>query len=158
MPKKKKPAKKSKPKAAAKKTVKKAAKKPVAAKNNAASSEKKILKKQPGTAAYEKKLLEMRVDLMNLVQHKQETELTEQEVGDEADVAAQSSEKELLFELSDNERQTLDAVEAAIRKIETGAYGKCEGCSKPIPAPRLKAIPQARYCIQCQAGLEVPPR
>lgn len=121
-----------------------------------APSAKKVIKKQHGTAAYEKKLLEMREDLVNLVHHKQEVDLTDQEVGDEADVASHASEKELLFELSDNERQTLDAIEAALRKIETGAYGQCEGCAKPIPAPRLKAIPQARYCIQCQARFETP--
>jgi DnaK suppressor protein len=134
---------KSKPKAAAK------AKAP-------ASPARKIIKKQPGTAANEKKLLAMREELMALVHHKQEMDMTEQEVGDEADAASQSAEKELLFELSDNERQTLDAVEAALRKIETGTFGKCEGCGKPIPAPRLKAIPHARYCIQCQARFEVP--
>jgi DnaK suppressor protein len=163
MPKKKR--KTAKHKVAAKKKAKPAAKKKKKArpavskkKSSGASSEKRVLKKQKGTAAYEKKLLEMREDLVNLVNHKQETELTEQEVGDEADAAAQSVEKELLFELSDNERQTLDAIEAALRKIEVGSFGKCEGCMKPIPAPRLKAIPQARYCIQCQSGLEVPAR
>lgn len=138
---------KSKPKAKASAPAKKA------------SSGKKILKKQSGTAAYEKKLLEMREDLVNLVHQKQEQDLTaEPEVGDEADAASQSAERELLFELSDNERQTLDAIEAALRKIETGSYGVCEGCTKTIPAPRLKAIPMARYCIQCQARFEIPNR
>jgi DnaK suppressor protein len=126
-----------------------------ATQGNKASS-KKIVKKQKGTAAYEKKLLAMREDLMNLVHNKQELDMTEQEVGDEADAASQSAERELLFELSDNERQALDAIEAALRKIETGSYGQCEGCSKPIPAMRLKAIPHARYCIQCQARFETP--
>ncbi len=140
-----KPKTKSKAKASAKPT-------PAAKKDPA----RKVMKKQAGTAAHEKKLLEMREDLMNLVHHKQEVDMTEQEVGDEADAASQSAEKELLFELSDNERQTLDAVEAALRKIETGSYGKCEGCGKLIPAPRLKAIPHARYCVQCQARFEVP--
>lgn len=120
------------------------------------ASTKKIVKKQHGTAAYEKKLLAMREDLMNLVHNKQELDMTEQEVGDEADAASQSAERELLFELSDNERQTLDSIEAALRKIETGSYGQCEGCSKTIPAMRLKAIPHARYCIQCQARFETP--
>jgi DnaK suppressor protein len=125
-------------------------------KAGAKTASKKIVKKQSGTAAYEKKLLAMREDLVNLVQHKQEMDMTEQEVGDEADAATQSAERELMFELSDNERQTLDAIEAALRKIETGSYGQCEGCSKPIPAMRLKAIPHARYCIQCQARFETP--
>jgi DnaK suppressor protein len=119
---------------------------------------KKVLKKQAGTSFHEKKLLEMREDLVELVHSKQELDLTDQEVGDEADAATQSAERELLFELSDNERQQLDAIEAALRKIETGSFGQCEGCSKPIPAPRLKAMPQARYCVQCQARFEIPSR
>src|SRR4051794_5508193 len=103
-------------------------------------SEKPVVaeQSQAGTQAYEKRLTEMRSDIMNLVHHKQETELTDQEVGDEADAATQSAERELLFELSDNERQMLDAVEAALRKIKQGSYGVCESCRKKIPRERLK--------------------
>jgi len=146
-PKPKSKAKNAKPKAKAVKTV--------TAKND---SVKKVLKKQAGTSFFEKKLVEMRKDLMELVHSKQELDLTDQEVGDEADAASQSAERELLFELSDNERQQLDSIEAALRKIETSSYGNCEGCSKAIPAPRLKAVPQARYCVQCQARFETPSR
>lgn len=111
---------------------------------------------QPGTQMYEKRLTEMRGDIMELVHHKQETELTDQEVGDEADAATQSAERELLFELSDNERQMLDAIEAALRKIKQGNYGQCESCQKKIPRERLKFIPHARYCVACQARFERP--
>jgi hypothetical protein len=41
-------------------------------------------------------------------------DLSAADVGDEADQATQSSERELQFELSDNERNSLDAVEAAL--------------------------------------------
>ena len=44
--------------------------------------------------------------------------------GDSVDQASQSIEKELLFELSDNERNTLDMIEAAIRKVEALAHAK----------------------------------
>ena len=43
--------------------------------------------------------------------------------GDSVDQASQSIEKELMFELSDNERTTLDMVEAAIRKIDNEIAG-----------------------------------
>lgn len=119
-------------------------------------SKKKIVK-QAGTAAYEKQLLDMREDVMRLVRENQNIE-PENEVGDEADAATQSAERELQFELSDNERQTLDAVEAALRKITTGTYGLCESCRSKIAVPRLKAIPHARYCISCQARFDAPRR
>ncbi|MGQ0645429.1 MAG: TraR/DksA family transcriptional regulator [Elusimicrobiota bacterium] len=114
------------------------------------------VKKQPGTQFYEKRLLKMRADLMELVRRKQEKELPDQEVGDEADVATLSVERELLFELSDTERQNLDAIEAALRKIDQGRYGLCESCTKKIPKARLKVLPQARYCIACQSRFERP--
>ncbi|WP_083455672.1 TraR/DksA family transcriptional regulator [Desulfosarcina cetonica] len=42
----------------------------------------------------------------------------------------------------------------ALRKIDDGSYGYCEACEEEIPINRLKAIPDARYCISCQAQLE----
>ncbi len=77
--------------------------------------------------------------------------------GDSVDEASQSIERELLFELSDNGRTTLDQIEAALRKIDRGVYGVCESCRKPISKMRLKTLPFARYCIDCQSGAEKSP-
>ncbi len=74
--------------------------------------------------------------------------------GDSVDQASQSIEKELMFELSDNERATLDMVESAIRKIDNGTYGICEATQKPITRARLEAIAYARYSIAYQNQLE----
>jgi DnaK suppressor protein len=103
------------------------------------------------------KLLEMRDDLMKTVRKQQLADSSMQDIGDAADQASQSIEKELLFELSDNERMTLDQIEAALRKIDKGTYGACESCRKPIPKPRLEALPFARYCITCQSTSERAP-
>jgi len=117
----------------------------------------KSVKKQPGTEGYEKRLKEMKNDLLRLVDDKNnKVEIGEGDVGDEADQASLSSERELLFELSDNERTVLESIEAALRKIETHVYGLCEECRGEIAVPRLKAIPHARYCIQCQAKFDKP--
>jgi DnaK suppressor protein len=125
-------------------------------KKTATAKPAKKLARQPGTQMYEKRLEQLRTDIKNLVHHKEEDEKVEPEVGDEADAATQSAERELLFELSDSERQNLDAIEAALRKIGQGSFGICESCTKQIAKPRLKAMPQARYCIQCQARFESP--
>ena len=103
------------------------------------------------------RLLEMRDDLIKTVRNQKIEESAEQDIGDDADKASQSIEKELLFELSDNERATLDHIEAALRKIDKGTYGTCESCRKPIPQPRLEALPFARYCIGCQSTAESVP-
>jgi DnaK suppressor protein len=103
------------------------------------------------------KLLALRDDLLKKVQSKRENTDTP-DVGDEADVATQSIEKELIFELSDNERQMLDQTEAALRKIDNGTYGQCESCRQAIGKERIRALPFARYCIDCQSKTESIPR
>ncbi|MBI3553874.1 MAG: hypothetical protein HY077_15370 [Elusimicrobia bacterium] len=72
-----------------------------------------------------KTLLAMRDDLMKTVRKQQISESAMQDTGDSVDEASRSIEKELLFELSDNERVNLDQIEAALRKIDKGTYGLC---------------------------------
>ncbi len=106
-------------------------------------------------APIKKRLLEMRADLSRSVRRQDEVDTNDN--GDSVDQAQLSIEKELLFELSDNERVTLDQIEAALRKIEKGTYGLCESCQKPIAKARLEALPFARYCIVCQNTSETSP-
>ena len=46
-------------------------------------------------------------------------------------------------------KESLDEVENALGKLDTGDYGNCEGCGQAISIPRLEAKPAARYCIDC---------
>lgn len=103
---------------------------------------------------YKKKLEELRSDLMKTVEKKKEEAIPEAEVGDEGDVAMRSLARDLVFELTDNERRLLDEVEAALRRIEKNVYGICEANGEKIAMARLKAMPYARYCINCQARFE----
>lgn len=45
-------------------------------------------------------------------------------------------------------------VESAMKRLEHGAYGKCELCGRPIGEARLQARPAARYCVKDQATIE----
>jgi DnaK suppressor protein len=101
-------------------------------------------------------LLEKREDLLKLVNQTNGKELAESTTGDEADVASDSLEKEMQFELNDNERVMLESIESALRKIESGTFGLCESCAKKITKERLTAIPFARLCIECQSRNEMP--
>ena len=85
---------------------------------------------------------------------KKNMDMPEAEVGDPIDVAGQSMDKEILFELSGNSHNTIGQIEAALRKIEKGIYGRCELCRQPIPKKRIKALPFARYCVHCQTSSE----
>lgn len=39
---------------------------------------------------------------------------------------------------------------AALDRIETGTFGTCERCGKPIPDERLEALPVATLCVACK--------
>jgi DnaK suppressor protein len=43
----------------------------------------------------------------------------------------------------------LAEVDAAMERLETGTYGRCERCQQPIAEGRLEARPVARTCIRC---------
>ena len=101
-----------------------------------------------------KHLEELKKDAEARLKDKKDMDMPEAEVGDPIDVAGQSLDKEILFELSGNSHNTIGQIEAALRKIEKGIYGRCELCRQPIPKKRIKALPFARYCINCQHSTE----
>jgi DnaK suppressor protein len=47
--------------------------------------------------------------------------------------------------------ETLDDVDHALTKLDSGSYGLCEACGTAIDDARLEAMPAARYCIGCAA-------
>jgi DnaK suppressor protein len=113
--------------------------------------EKTITKKSTNNfEEFEKKLLEMKKSIEKVLADKKEFDLVENEIGDQIDEAGQSLDKEVIFEQSDNERKILNEINAALRKLKNGTYGKCEQCGIEIENKRLKAIPYSRYCIKCQ--------
>ena len=101
-----------------------------------------------------KHLEELKADAEKRLREKKDMDMPEAEVGDPIDAASQSLDKEILFELSGNSHNTIGQIEAALRKIEKGIYGRCELCRQPIPKKRIKAMPFARYCIHCQTSSE----
>jgi DnaK suppressor protein len=51
-------------------------------------------------------------------------------------------------------RETLLKIDESLRKIKEGTYGKCEDCGEDISVERLKVLPFAIYCIDCQEKRE----
>ena len=43
----------------------------------------------------------------------------------------------------------LGGVENALRRLDTGSYGRCSTCESPIVAERLEALPAAALCRHC---------
>lgn len=46
-------------------------------------------------------------------------------------------------------RERVAEVDDALRRVDTGGYGVCERCGRPIAAERLAARPFARFCVTC---------
>ncbi len=51
-------------------------------------------------------------------------------------------------------RRELEEVEAALRRIDEGSYGCCEACGGPMGMQRIRAIPEARFCLSCSGQRE----
>ena len=65
---------------------------------------------------------------------------------------SQAVDKQLHVE--QNEESLVMAVRAALTRIEAGNFGRCENCGREITLERLRAVPYAGYCIECQAQKE----
>lgn len=48
-------------------------------------------------------------------------------------------------------RAHLAAIDAALSKLDAGAYELCDRCGEPIGAERLAARPAALLCVRCAA-------
>ena len=157
---------KSKKKSPAKKTAAKA--KPAAKKNAVKISTKPIMitkpvKKKvridPAFQPLLKKLQERRNEITGQVNHleqdlREEIADNQNVPGDMADHGSGELNQHLSVTLMENDRIELERIEKAITRIEAGSYGQCEVCEKIIPMTRLKAIPWATRCINCQSKAE----
>jgi hypothetical protein len=48
------------------------------------------------------------------------------------------------------DEEKLRFIDEAMARLEVDKYGICLGCGEPIPVARLRAIPFATYCVDCQ--------
>ena len=74
-----------------------------------------------------------------------------------ADVASDNYDREFNLELADNVQKILYAIEEALSALAANKYGQCALCGKWISKKRLRAIPYANACIDCQTKQESSP-
>lgn len=70
--------------------------------------------------------------------------------GSQAAAASQVFEQQRDLALRDRAQQQLALVDAALLRLESGTFGRCVSCGRPIAAERLEALPWAENCIDCQ--------
>jgi len=79
------------------------------------------------------------------------------EAGDVRDTEEQSLDdfvQEVDFALMQMKSETLRRIDDAIGRLEGGTYGLCAECDQEIAAARLKALPFAEKCRDCQEAEE----
>ena len=96
-------------------------------------------------------------DIKNMIDSTQDNQTVTSDSGRAqhmADVATDMYDKEFSLGLASKDRELLSKIDAALKRIEDGSYGKCLGTGKPINLSRLEAIPYAEYCLEYQQELE----
>ncbi len=105
---------------------------------------------------FRRRLREMRARLFRTVTTSDDEleTLEAHQPGAPGEDAAREVVVSVLARLGDREKHELDEIYAAQARLETGSFGVCEECSRPIPLARLRAVPTARLCAPCQAREE----
>jgi RNA polymerase-binding transcription factor DksA len=69
-----------------------------------------------------------------------------------ADIATETVDREIDYTLEENCGNVLREIEAALGRIDEGAYGRCTACGNPIEPERLEYLPWATMCAQDARG------
>lgn len=93
-------------------------------------------------------LLKDREQLLARREQDGEYDATESELSNHpADNATELTDQTMELALDSERQQELGEIDEALRRIETGTYGKCVICEQAIPFERLEALPTANTCI-----------
>ena len=72
----------------------------------------------------------------------------------QADAGSDAYDRDFALSLLGKEQDALYEINEAIKRIETGTYGLCEGTGSRIPEERLEAMAFARYSVTYQEKIE----
>ena len=77
------------------------------------------------------------------------------EVLDAGESSEADIQEEIEFALIQMKAETLTKINEALRRLEEGAYGYCFDCGGEISEQRLRALPFAVRCKECEEAREV---
>jgi DnaK suppressor protein len=106
-----------------------------------------------------KKMLEdRRRELMNEVQGRIRDVRTDsskdREVLDQGESSEVDIQEDIEFALIQMKSETLNKIDAALRRLDDGSYGDCFECGDEISEARLRALPFAVRCKDCEEARE----
>ena len=107
-------------------------------------------------AEIKKNLLKERQELLQDVSNSYETcrELGQDGVPDIGDMSSAAYSRDVLFNVSETQRQRIQDIDFALEQIEKGEYGICMECGDEISPRRMEVRPFSRYCIECKTDIE----
>ncbi len=81
-----------------------------------------------------------------------EDETSELSMNDDhlAETATATLDREIDYTIEESVLSRLGAVNAALERMDSGEYGRCQSCGREIDPGRLEAVPWARLCIDCK--------
>ena len=112
------------------------------------------------TTAHRTQLLEQRTALLAQIAQQRGGVIGRAEAASDHFAGAQESQaqtasaREIEFALGEHETAELNAIDAALKRLDDGSYGLCLECGIHIPPARLQAAPAAMRCLACQAQAE----
>ena len=116
----------------------------------------------PDRYAELKKILEdRRREMMSQVQERlrdvraEGASNTVQGVLDAAESSEADIQDEIEFALIQMKAETLNKIDEALRRLEEGTYGYCFECGDEVSERRLRALPFAVRCKDCEEAREV---
>ena len=107
----------------------------------------------------QEKLLELRAALVSSMNGiARETRLEKAESSalstHNGDAGSDACDRDFVLSLLSQDTDALFEIDAALQRLEAGSYGICEMSGRPIPVARLRAIPFARFTVECQTRIE----
>ena len=106
-----------------------------------------------------KMLEERRRELMASVQGKMRDVRAEggndRDVLDQGESSEVDIQEDIEFALIQMKSETLNKIDAALRRLEEGTYGDCFECGDEISEARLRALPFAVRCKDCEEAREM---
>lgn len=110
------------------------------------------------TETYKQVLLLLRAKLTGDIEELELGALTtdgsKASVDNPADAGSDSFSQEFTLGLLARDEATLAEIVRALERLEEGRFGVCERCEQLIPRSRLREVPYARHCIECQRSEE----
>jgi RNA polymerase-binding transcription factor DksA len=82
--------------------------------------------------------------------------ITDSREAEREEHAQEERDTRVLENLDERQQQRLADVDAALARIEAGAFGQCQNCGRPIGEDCLRSNPTTRLCIDYSARNEEP--